>query len=229
MSGQGASAPRDEAGFTLIETIVALALMAMIAGLLAGGMRGMRQVLGVVERGETSSSLYGVQAFFRAAFAQATPAPGGSNALAAEPALIGDAGSVTFRTSHAPRGQLEGIYRLTIRVEPSATQRAAFDLVAVQTLVRPPLDGRAARLPPARSSRIVTGIAGASFGYFGRADEADAAASWRTSWTVAERLPRTVRLDVTFPAGDGRTWTPLDLPLQLADQDTVRCGARQPC
>lgn len=220
---------RNQAGFTLIETVVALALMAMIAALLAGGMRGMRQVLNVVERSENSGSLYSVQAFFRAAFAQATPAPIGSNALATEPALVGDSGGVTFRTSYAPRGQMEGIYRLTIRVEPSATQRGAFDLVAVQALVRPQQDGQAQRLPPARSSRIVTGISGASFRFFGRAGDSEEAAIWQSDWAIAERLPRIVRLDVTFPPGDARSWTPLDLPLQLADKDLARCGARLPC
>ena len=219
---------RTESGFTLVEVIVALALLAMVTALLAGSMRGMRFVHAAMERSERSSSVQAAQSYLRSLFAAIAP-NGGVQLGAASSVFIGDATSMTFRSTHTALGEVQGIYRVTLSLQPSAGSQLAFDLVVLQTLDRTPRETGTQPDAPSRRSALVTGIAAASFGYFGSQGETGEDMQLSPAWTAADRLPRLVRIALRFPPGDPRTWGVIELPLQLAGQDAARCSGRQPC
>ena len=204
-----------EAGFSLIEIVVALALLSLIMGLLAGSVKGTRNVLAFIERNNTDSAILPAQNYVRSALAQAT---GRSRMTVADqtPGLVGDSRRVHFRTLYSPRGQYEGIYDVEIRLEPA--QNNFSDLVVFQTLLRPkPSDGSDA--PPTASFRsiLASNVASVSLEYFGIDDAEPGQWQWLDAWSSTERLPRLVRLDVTFAPGQTQSWRRLECPLQFAE------------
>ena len=75
MSDRSANRPvPSEAGFTLIEIIVALALLSLIMGILAGSVKTARNVLAVIEANNTHSAIVPAQSYLRSAFAQTVSA-----------------------------------------------------------------------------------------------------------------------------------------------------------
>ena len=105
-----ATTPRapPDAGFTLIEMIVALALMSLIVGLLASSVRGTRQVLAFIDRNNVTGAVPPAQSYLLSSFAQTVSAQ--QAGADRPPALLGEPARVRFTTSHAPQGQIEGLY-----------------------------------------------------------------------------------------------------------------------
>jgi hypothetical protein len=57
---------------------------------------------------------------------------------------------------------------------------------------------------------LVENIADVSFGFFGAADaDRNGDPRWRDRWENMPGLPLLVRINVTFPDGDGRIWPEL--------------------
>ena len=207
-------APPD-AGFTLIEMIVALALMSLIVGLLASSVRGTRQVLAFIDRNNVTGAVPPAQSYLLSSFAQTVSAQ--QAGADRPPALLGEPARVRFTTSHAPQGQIEGLYHVELRLEPMSGRSPPFDLVAIHTLARPAqADGE--DLPaPSRRSILASNVVAASFEYYGTVDGEPDQWRWLDSWSSADRLPRLVRIDVRFAPGQPQTWRRLEFPLQLAD------------
>ena len=219
MSDRSANRPvPSEAGFTLIEIIVALALLSLIMGILAGSVKATRNVLAVIEANNTHSAIVPAQSYLRSAFAQTVPAKSALAIANQTAGLLGEPTRVGFNTFYATRGQIGGLYHVEIRLEPARGGSSTFDLIAIQTLVRPiPADGTDAP-PPARfRSVLASNVASVSFEYFGIDDAEPGQWQWLDGWSSAERLPRLVRLDVTFAPGQTQSWRRLECPLQFAE------------
>ena len=205
---------RTEAGFTLIEMLVAIALLALIVGMLAGSIQGSRNVLAFIERNNTASALLPAQSYLRSALAQTVPAQLSNATVDRTPVLQGDAARVRFKTFYAPQGQIEGLYNVEVHLEPANARASMFDLVAIQTLLRPAGSDTAA---PSRRAVLASNVRAVSFAYFGASDAATQDWQWFQAWSSAERLPRLVRVDVSFGPDQGRIWRHLEIPLQLSD------------
>ena len=204
------------AGFSLIEVIVALALLSLITGLLANSIRGTRNILAAVARNTAAGASVPAQNYLRSAFAQTVPATPGFTTGARTAALEGDGARVAFKTSYAPKGQFEGLYRVEVRLEPGPARASGSDLVVIQTLVRPSADGDEAA-PPGQRSTLASNVSAISFSYYGVDLSQPGDWQWLGSWSSPDKLPRLVRLEVTFAPGLGQSWQPLEFPLQLAD------------
>lgn len=209
---------RADAGFTLIEVIVALALLSLMAALLAGIVNGSRQMLGFLERNDAANSVEPVQSYLRSAVSQTVilvdPA-GGLSRSASVVGLKGEPDHIVFATSYSLRGQYEGLYQIDIGLTRTAGGQQGLDLVASQTLVRG--DGSDVQFPVAvQRSTLLANVAGVSFAYFGRRDAAIDDWEWQTDWPYSDRLPSIVRIDVRFASGDPRTWHRLQVPLQMS-------------
>ncbi len=211
-----------EAGFTLVEMVVALALLALITAVLAGSISGARRVLAMIERNNVANSVVAAQNYLRATFAQALPMAAEDTAEGRVPAFAGGPANVRFATTHVPRGQFEGVYRVEIGLEPSTARDRAFDLVVTQTMIRnAPSDGAPSPVLSRRST-LVPNIQRVSFSYFGVVGDAEDQFQWQTLWSKPDRLPRLVRIDVTFDEGDPRIWLRLQVPVYLSDAMTAR-------
>ncbi len=204
-----------EAGFTLIEMVVALALLALMTALLAGSMSGARRVLAVVERNTTVVSIGAVQTYIRSALASVVPPQSGDGNDAAG-AFSGSRSNLRFTTTFAAQGQVDGAYRVALSLMPSAVG-TTLDLIVTQTLVRDgDIDGVTTIAPQLRSV-LIPNIAGFEIGYFGAQGEIPDEMGWHSEWTKRDRIPRLIRIDVRFLSGDPRVWHRLQVPLQMAD------------
>ena len=206
-----------DAGFTLLEVVVALALLALITALLAESIGGARRVLAVVERNTAANAVVAAQAYLRSALAQAIPAPNEGGSENPDFRFTGSPNTVRFTTAYAPQGQYDGVYRVEIGIERSAGAGAVFDLVVNQTLVRAALTDSQASPVVSRRSKLVSNVAAVTFAYFGDSGDDQYRLQWHNVWPVSHRLPRLVRIDVKFASGDARVWYRLQVPLQLAE------------
>ena len=210
---RGVACTRSDAGFSLMEVIVALALLSLITGLLASSVKGTRNILAFVARNNAASASLPAQSYLRSAFAQAVPASAGATAADRTTGLEGDATRVAFKTAYAPKGQFEGLYHVEVRLEPGPGRSPGSDLVVIQTLLRP--DG-ADPAPPSQRSTLASNVSAVTFSYFGVDTLPPNDWQWFDSWSSPDQLPRFVRLEVTFARGAAQSWRQLVFPLQLA-------------
>ena len=208
---------RSHDGFTLIEVLVGLVLLSLVMGILAQGLRDARNVLAYVERSNAAIAIVPGQDYLRSVFAQAIPPGQSIVSVTGTRGLQGEATSVRVNTLHALRGQIEGAYHVDVFLEPMNGTGSAFNLVAVQTPVRPPPDEGSNLDIPSQRLTIASNVVSAAFGYYGTRDGEPDDWQWFQSWSSTERLPRLVRADVTLAPGEAQVWKQLVFPLQLAD------------
>ena len=193
-----------EAGFTLVELLVALALLALLSALLFGGLRMGRAAVTRSEAAteELQRTALGL-AVARRELEQANPLPLG-NVTDPRIAFAGDAAGVVFVAPPGAYLALGGdeITWLAIEGGPQGARLV---------LRYRPLDRQNDRWPPTleRSAMqtvvLLDGLARAEFAYFGRSDPA-AGPQWQSAWQDAAALPLLIRISV---AGGGVTWPDL--------------------
>jgi general secretion pathway protein J len=214
-----AATPRkaDVAGFTLIEMIVALALLSLVMGLLASTVRSSRHVLAVIDRNNMASAIVPVQSYLLSSFAQIVPPQLNRASTDRKPSLLGDAASVRFTTFHAPQGQIDGLYNVELHLVSNGDRASLFDLVATHTLFRPTTNDAKDVPVQRRRSILASNISAITFSYFGTVDGEPNTWRWLDTWSSVDRLPRLVRINVKLAQGPSQNWQQLKFPLQLAD------------
>ena len=218
---------RREAGFTLIEMIIGVALLAMLMALLASSIGLARQALTAVDRSSSALPVEGAQTYLRGALAQAMVTQRMAANGDRELTFSGTAESMSFTTAFAPKSQLDGLYRVDLKVERPADGRPGLDLLVTQSLERSA--SAAALVPPTRRmSRVLTNIRSAAFSYLVAAD-GNQAPEWRDAYAALDRLPRMIAIDVTFAPTDGRTWQRLVVPVTISDATAAPCPPRGAC
>jgi general secretion pathway protein J len=192
-------------GFTLLELLVAMTLLALLAGLLFGGLSfGVR----VWEKGDAEleklAELQIAQGLIRRVISRAllSDLPRGENEDAA--IFEGTADGLLF-VGPAPAQSLPGgFYRLSLRGDDVEGKRRL-----VMTWRLPVPDDKGPRADEDENLVVlVDGVADVTFAYFGAGDE-DGEPGWRDRWEGVLGLPRLVRIDVTFRDGDARVWPKL--------------------
>lgn len=192
---------RAEAGFTLLELLIAMTLLGLLMVVVMGGLRfGMR----AWERSEAHTTatddVRQAQSLLRREIAHAYPyfimkqedlanrhvdfrgTEGEMSFLAPAPAALGGAGwaRVTFQ-------------QVDVGGKPALAMSAAPELAAASQ--------------PARDI-LLQGLKSLTFAYFGP-DEADGPASWHDRWAQMRWMPQMVRVTAEFEAGDARIWPEL--------------------
>jgi general secretion pathway protein J len=212
-------APRGARGFTLLELLVAMTLLALLAGLLFGGLSfGVR----VWEKGdaelEKMAELQIAQGLIRRLI---------SRALVTDLAKGEDEGAVIFEgtaeavrfVGPAPAQSLPGgFYRLSIRADDVSGKSR---LVMSWRLLDPDERGAGAGAGAGAGTGegededenvvvLVENIADVSLAFFGADNEdGDGEPRWQDRWEDMPGLPLLVRMTVTFPEGDRRIWPEL--------------------
>jgi len=200
-----------EAGYTLLELLIALAILTVIASLLLNAIGSARQALNIVDRHGTQASVPAVQSVLRRLLVEARPNPDTAERGDPNRAFIGEPNKLGFVSNFVPQGQYGGLWRYEIELEASEGVTESSTLVLTQHLVRPasPVTGRPLR------TVVVNKVRAFSVRYFGT-EKKDSAPQWQDVWRHPYRLPHLVSLDVTFVRTDGRQWTPLIVALPLA-------------
>jgi general secretion pathway protein J len=200
-----------EAGFTLLELLIALTLLAVTASLLVNAIGSARQALNVVDRRVAHATIPAVQSVLRRLLTEARPGPDETGGKA-DPnrVFVGDPDTLAFVSSFVPQGQYGGLWRYELALAAGETRSGS--LVLSQKLLRLGLSADAAPL----RTVVLNEVDALRLRYFGAADK-DSAPQWHDSWHDPRRLPRLVAVDITFGRADGRQWTPLVVALPMAD------------
>ena len=195
------SAARD-AGFTLVETLVAMTLLGLVSLVLAGSLRLGGRAWDATEATVTAAAeVRAAQQLLRRSIEQAQPVV---LPLSDGRSAVAFGGERTAMALVAPMPGHVGFGAFdSLRFEV-AEEKGRRDLVAVWDRFGA-AEGIRAFGPSARRIVLLKGIADLRLAYFG-SEQPDAPPAWREAWTARPALPALVGVEVRFPPGDPRRW-----------------------
>ncbi len=214
---------RNQAGFILVEALVAVTLLSLLSIVLARGLSfGIDAWVRGSAHSDQLSHTLAVQGLLRDVVGQAYPYFLSSDPthpyvdfegtreslalLAPAPAAFGVAGRSRFRLSTTKRNGLS-------------------DLVMTSQAELAPADGPSA----IEKKTLLAGMASIEFTYFGTL-RSENATRWHDRWTGQTALPQLLRVQVRFPEGDTRPWPDLVIaPRITADVGCVYDELSQHC
>ncbi|MGQ0674478.1 MAG: prepilin-type N-terminal cleavage/methylation domain-containing protein [Rhodospirillales bacterium] len=204
---------RCQSGMTLIELVVALALLALIVGGLAAVLgAGVSASASVEARAQGDETLRVAQTTLRRYLGQARPVKWRAGARE-QIGFVGEAQALGFTAVMPPWPGAGGLYRVRVAIEDRPGGKAL-------VLRRAPTAGERMdyNLDAAADAAVLAeGVSALRWSYWGVEDGARAAA-WRADWRGQRHLPRLVRLDLQFADPRAPAWPPLVIALRL-DED----------
>ena len=223
-TSQHALGRHGQHGFTLIEMLVSLTAMAVILVLIGGALRVMGRNwdanAGRIETLDMVSRAFDLIAR-DAANLQRMTRPSGSPAYL----FSGTADTLTFVALEPPQPGEAGLYFIAYTVEPNG---AAAELIRSRAIYRQGME----RFPGATPANRVPLFAGPYVYRFAYGRIAGAKQSWSADWTLANRLPDLIRLQVLDRDG-GRAFGPpmivrlrVDAELDCVTPQSGLCSAR---
>jgi general secretion pathway protein J len=200
-----------QSGFSLVELLIALALLAVIAALLVAGIAQARRALDAVDRRGAQAAVAPVQAVLRRLIREARLGPDDQRQPDLKRAFIGEPDRLSFVSSFVPQGQYGGLRRYDIGVDavgPGSGRLVMRHRLALDSTAPPPLldDDRTVLLDGVEALRVR---------YFGALDQ-DIPSAWHDRWSHPVNLPLLVSMDVIFVRGNYRQWATLVAGLALA-------------
>jgi general secretion pathway protein J len=192
-----------EVGFTLIELLVALVLLSLLAGLISGGLDMARLVTvrakaNVTESGSVAAGHLVLRERLEVLYPQTL-----RDSVEPYAEFSGDATGFAALAPPAPASAPDMLQYLRLRLT-SDGRLAMFTAPGLSTRIDP-------RQPTLRGwtrTDIVNNVAGIDIAYFGSAPP-DNRPRWRNRWSQQPALPRLIRIQLRFPAGDRRIWPDL--------------------
>ncbi|MEE8455278.1 MAG: prepilin-type N-terminal cleavage/methylation domain-containing protein [Limibaculum sp.] len=193
---------RRQAGFTLVELLVAMTLLAFLSITLFGGLRfGARSWEAVVDSSAERDHIASTQTFLRDRLGQLTlPGPAGRRRSDADGGLDGGPERVEFVAPWLSALSLGGLYRFTLWHEDTGDGRL---MLSWQPAEADP-DALEELGDLAGERILLDGVAEFSLSYYGAPDE-DAEPEWLDQWESPGAPPRLVRVDLAF-ADARRVW-----------------------
>ena len=199
---------RSEAGFSLIEMLVAIGILALVLAMLPGTFNLARRTWDATAVLDQRARQDGGRSFLQARLAEAMPIFEPVGAGAVQLVFTGSAETLTFVAPSANGPQGAGLYRFTLEAKAQGSTGSAL-VVTVAPFVA--ARGRDVDAMPAEEHVLYEGITSASFRYYGRKDLGSSTPAWQTAWTRRDALPDAVELSVA----SGRATRTLLIELRL--------------
>jgi general secretion pathway protein J len=205
-----------ERGFTLIEVLVSLILLALVLALLAGGVRFARGTWDAAARLEEQTGSETAEAFIRARLGEAMALYEQHAAGTVRVVFRGTADALSF-VAPAPNGPAgAALYRYALEVAAGAGpgRRALVVRLAPYQATQAETGAGWA----AQQHVLVRNLESVAFRYFGRG-KLGAEPDWHTAWTRADATPNLVEMTVARDASHGG---PVSLVVALRLQTITR-------
>lgn len=198
----------SQSGMTLIELVVALALLALLVGALAAALgisaRGNAAIEARVEHGE---AMRVAQSALRRYLTQARPVRTQINQRD-QVVFAGAPDGVGFVAVMPPWPDGGGLYLVRLTLEEVGGARAL-------VLTRRPTAGESAIVDGGgERTMLLQGIAGLRWSYFGP-DASGRQGAWRADWRQQAELPKLVRLELQLADPAAPAWPPMVVALPL--------------
>jgi general secretion pathway protein J len=210
-----------QSGFTLLELLVTVSLLALLSMVLFGGLRfGVRAWDGNQAHGAGMDELRVVQSLLQRELEQAWPAYVTTDPTRPVIDFSGSETAVNF-LAPAPQAALaQGRARITLAAERDGAH------VALVMHAQPELAiGNAGSW----AEPLLRNLAAVRFSYFG-SDTLGGALAWHARWPSGKTFPQLVRVHVDFPKGDSRIWPDLIVATRIElDSSCVYNAATQYC
>jgi general secretion pathway protein J len=213
-------------GFTLVEILVATALLGLLALAVMGSLRtGLRSWETAIRSEDGSDELRTAEKLLRRTVETAYPLLSTSDPTHPRIDFEGRPDGMVVLAAAPPGLVPGGLVRFTFALE---SREARTDLAVA---ARPELARDDATFANAHET-VIRNLAAIRFRYFG-ASPSGGPAEWRDDWIGRMELPRLIRITVTFDATDRRRWPELTLEPRIAvdvacvlDALTKRCRGR---
>ncbi len=189
--------PRRPYGFTLIEMLVALALMALIATILITSLQiGGRTWQRVMRATSNAEEITEAQEILRMRLSSLYPEDRVAD-LGQPSFLVSNGASLEF-SGAAPEFTKGGFLRYQFAVSPTSG--------ALEVCSWPVRHGLDTEPNDSRPERLLSHVSSIAVQFWLKPDETPG--RWVDQWNSKE-LPRLIRIDVVFGAADNRRWPPL--------------------
>ena len=206
---------RAQAGFTLVEMVLAMALLATMMLLVYSGLAfGMRSWDAASAHGGRTADRRIAENFLRREIGEAFPMRW-KDPLVLRLAFEGGSDSMRFVSTRAAGISVAGLSLVGLGLEPDADpQRRSRNLVMVRAM---PDDEARDFAPLAQGERtvLIAGVDSAQFEYFG-AENDFADPAWIASWEFPGRIPQMVRLRLRL--ADGTQLPDMVVKLRLGEE-----------
>jgi general secretion pathway protein J len=180
---------QGEQGVTLIELLLALAILAVLTGFLAGGLSIGRRAFDADRTGEISGETDAAIQAITSLIASALPVQASTANPKSGVMFDGRQEALSFVSLSEGRSLRGGPHTVRLR-------RSGVDLVVDVIGSTPDPAGSAAGPVPTRVV-VLSGVRDIRFGYFGRVNPAGLP-GWQPQWFGAERLPALVSIQIDF-------------------------------
>jgi general secretion pathway protein J len=193
-----------EAGFTLVELLIAFTLFSLLSLLVLGALRfGTTAWQRSGQHSARLEDVLHVQALLRNAIGRSYPRFTASTAQAGYVEFDGDARSLTFLSEGPASLDYGGRFLFTLAV---TERNGQYDLIL---RARPELASAKAAQPETASERVLlANLAQVQFAYFGRKQDGGPV-QWHQDWRKQREPPELVRIEIAFPVGDAGVWPEL--------------------
>jgi general secretion pathway protein J len=217
---------RSNAGFTLVEVLVALLLFSLLSLALFGTVRVDASAwVRATSHADDSDRRIHAQDLLRHLIENAYPLYLSSDPASRRIDFTGSKNGLNFLSSAPMALANGGRSRVVLAIEPE-NDRLDLMLESNPELAVKNGQAEAARRP------LVSGASAVAFSYFGRT-LSGRTAEWHDDWNAQTELPRLVRVEVRFPASDGDSWPDLIVAPRIVadvgcvlDRLTTRCQGR---
>lgn len=198
-----------EEGFTLVELLVALALLSLMAVYVVAALQHASRMKAVSERVADDASVEAVATHLRRAIEGTRMVYQRPRSASPVLAFHGASTSLSLITVSDGRLEIGGLYVAEFGL--GAPRAGHFrSLITRRRLFRPG-DGEVR----GETVSLLDDIESLRFRYFGSPGPEEQP-GWMDEWARTDALPRIIEVTVTFPEGDRREWVPLAVGVPVA-------------